>query len=72
MVTLSVRKKYRAVAMEMAAYLDDHYTEMRVLTDTGDTLAIICNKASIIAVQQHIEQMARACPEILTWDAERA
>ena len=59
--------RYRAVSMEFAADLDAHSVEMHVRTDTGKTIAVVCPRNSIFAVQKHIEQMAQACPEIATW-----
>jgi len=59
--------RYRAVSMELAAYLDARNVEMHILTDTGETLTVVCPRDSIFAVQRHIEQMGRACPEIVTW-----
>ena len=59
--------RYRAVSMELAAYLDGHYVEMHILADTGQSIAVACDKDSIFAIQRHIEQMGRACPEISTW-----
>ena len=65
--------RYRAVAMEFAADLDAHSVEMHVRTDTGKTIAVVCPRNSIFAVQKHIEQMGQACPEIATWsDEDRA
>lgn len=61
--------QYRAVTMELAADLDACNVEMRILTDTGKTIAIVCPRDSIFAVQKHIEQMGKACPEIATWSA---
>ena len=61
------RIRYRAVSMELAAYLDARYVEMHIFTDTGASIAIVCDKDSIFAVQRHIEQMGRECPEIATW-----
>lgn len=61
------RVRFRAVAMQLVADLDEHYVEMLVVTDTGQTVAIAYEKDSILAVQGHIEQMARACPEISKW-----
>jgi hypothetical protein len=58
---------YRAVSMELVAYLDARHVEMNILTDTGATLSIICPRDSIFAVQKHIEEMGQACPEIATW-----
>jgi hypothetical protein len=59
--------RYRAVSMELAAYLDAHNVEIRIFTDTDKTIAIVCPRDSIFALQKHIEQMAKACPEIATW-----
>jgi hypothetical protein len=59
--------RYRAVSMELAAYLDARNVEMHILTDTGETITVVCPRDSIFAVQRHIEQMGRACPEIVTW-----
>jgi hypothetical protein len=59
--------RYRAVSMELAAYLDGRYVEMHILTDTGETIAVACDGDSIFAVQRHIAQMKRECPEISSW-----
>jgi hypothetical protein len=59
--------RFRAVAMQLVADLDGRYVEMHVITETGDAVAIACEKDSIFAVQRHIEQMARECPEISSW-----
>lgn len=59
--------RYRAVSMELAADLDARNVEMHILTDTGKTIAIVCPRDSIFAIQKHIEQIAKACPEIATW-----
>ena len=61
--------RYCAVSMEVAACLDGPYVEMHLLTDTGKLIAIMCEKESLLAIQRHIEQMERACPEIATWTA---
>ena len=61
--------RYRAVSMELAAYLDGRYVEMHILTDSGETIAVACDKDSIFAVQRHIEEIGQACPEISTWKA---
>ena len=53
--------------MQLTAYLDGRYVEMHILTDMGKTIDIICEKDSIFSVQQHIEQIGRACPEISNW-----
>jgi hypothetical protein len=59
--------RYRAVSMELAAYLDARNVEMHILTDSGKTVTIVCPRDSIFAIQKHIEQIAKACPEIATW-----
>ena len=59
--------RYRAVSMELAAYLDGRYVEMHILADTGQSIAVACDKGWIFAIQRHIEQMGRECPEISTW-----
>jgi hypothetical protein len=59
--------RYRAVSMELAAYLDGRYVEMHILTDTGKTIAVACPRDSIFAVQRQIERIGRECPEIATW-----
>jgi hypothetical protein len=59
--------RYRAVSMELVAYLDDRYVEMHIRTDAGKTVSIVCEKDSIFAVQRHIESLGRECPEIATW-----
>lgn len=61
--------RYCAISMELAAYLDDRYVEMHILTDTGKTVAIVCKEDSILAIQRNIEKLAGACPEIATWRA---
>ncbi len=67
MNTPSAQTRYRAVSMEFAAYLDRRYVEMHILTDTGKAIAVVCEGDSIFAIQHHIEQMGRECPQILTW-----
>jgi hypothetical protein len=59
--------KYRAVSMEFAVDFDARNVEMRIRTDAGKTISIVCSRNSILAVQKHIDQMADACPEIATW-----
>ncbi len=59
--------RFRAVAMQLIADLDGRYVEMHVVTDTGQTVAIACEKDSIFTVQRHIEQMGRECPEVSSW-----
>jgi hypothetical protein len=67
MTFTSAAVRYRAVSMELAAYLDARNVEMHILTDTGKTITIVCPRDSIFAIQKHIEQIAKACPEIATW-----
>ena len=67
MMSIPTAVRYRAVSMELAAYLDAHNVEMHILTDTGKTITIVCPHDSIFAIQKHIEQIAKACPEIATW-----
>jgi len=64
-----VQAKYHAVSMQLATYLDGRYVEMLILTDTGRTISITCDKDSIFAIQQHIEKLGKDCPEIATWTA---
>jgi hypothetical protein len=59
--------RYLATSMELAAYLDGRYVEMHIRTDIGQNISIVCARDSIFAIQQHIEQMGRECPEISTW-----
>jgi hypothetical protein len=40
---------------------------MRILTDTGKSIAVACGGDSIFTVQRHIEQMKHECPEISSW-----
>jgi hypothetical protein len=61
------RIRYHATSMELAAYLDERYVEMRIHTHTGENIAVVCARDSIFAIQRHIEQMGRECPEISTW-----
>lgn len=65
----SSKIRYCAVSMELAAYLDDRYVEMHILTDTGKTVSIVCKEDSIFAIQRNIEKLVGACPEIATWRA---
>ena len=64
--------RYRAVSMALVAYLDDRVVEMRILTDKGDTIIVACPMDSIFAIQRHIEQLGRECPEIATWNGSAA
>ena len=64
----TVTKRYRPLSMQLVAYLDGHYVELHVLTDNGETISISCPGDSIFALQQHIEQFSRQCPEIAGWN----
>jgi hypothetical protein len=66
----TAQPRYRAVSMELAAYLDGHYVEMHIVTDAGETVAIVCPRDSIFAIQRHIAQIGRDCPEISTWSQD--
>jgi hypothetical protein len=59
--------RYSAVSMRLAAYLDEQSVAMHIVTDTGQTVTVVCPKDSIFAIQRHIEQIGRQCPEIATW-----
>ena len=59
--------RYRAASMQLAAKLRGRYVEMRIRTDIGENITVVCARDSIFAVQQHIEQLRRECPEIATW-----
>lgn len=61
---------FRAVSMEFAAYLDTHTVEMHILTDSGQSIAVVCPRASIFAIQKHIGEICAACPEIATWSED--
>jgi hypothetical protein len=67
MIKTKTAPRYRAVSMELAAYLDDRYVEMRIVTDTGEAVAVVCPRDSIFALQRHIERIRHDCPEIATW-----
>jgi hypothetical protein len=62
---------HRAVTVQLAADLDGRYVEMRIVTAAGETIAVACPRDSIFAIQQHIEQIGRECPEIATWGQHR-
>jgi len=59
--------RYRATSMELAAHLDEQYVEMHIFTDAGKAITVVCDKDSIFSIQQHIEEISRACPEISSW-----
>ncbi len=62
--------RFCAVSMEFAAYLDAHTVEMHIVTDTGQSIAVVCPRDSIFAIQKHIAEMRDACPEIATWSGD--
>lgn len=59
--------RYHATSMELAAYLEQRYVEMRIRTDAGQSVVVVCPRDSIFAIKRHIEQIGQACPEIATW-----
>jgi hypothetical protein len=59
--------RYRAVALEFAACLDEHCVEMHIFTDEGKTIAVACPNDSIFEIQRHIEKLGHECPVIATW-----
>ena len=67
MARTTASSRYRAVSMALAAHLDDRYVEMRIVTDTGETIAVVCPSDSIFAIQRQIERIGRDCPEIASW-----
>ena len=52
MTPAPVRLCFRAVSMEFAAYLDTHTVEMHILTDSGQSIAVVCPRDSIFAIQR--------------------
>jgi len=58
---------YRAISIELAAYLDEECVEIHILTDTGKIIAVTCPSDSIFSIQRHIDQLGQQCPEIATW-----
>jgi hypothetical protein len=60
-------ERYHAIALQLAAYLDEQCVEMHILTNTGATIAVACPNDSIFALQRHIERLGRECPEVATW-----
>ena len=67
MTSVKPSPRYRAASMELAAYLDDRYVEMRIVTDTGEAIAVVCPYDSIFTVKRHIEKIGHDCPEIASW-----
>ena len=70
MTPAPVSLRFRAVSMEFSAYFDAHTVEMRILSDTGQNIVIVCPRNSIFTVQKQIAEMREACPEIATWSEE--
>src|SRR5437879_3739357 len=70
MVSAPSSPRYRAVSMELAAYLDGHYVEMHIVTETGEAISIVCPRDSIFAVQRHIERIGHDCPQIASWNLD--
>jgi len=52
--------------MQLAAYLDERCVEMRIVTDTGKSIAIVYDRDGIFAIERHIDQVpsSRECLEI--------
>jgi hypothetical protein len=67
MTNTKASPRYHAVSMELAAYLDGHYVEMHIVTDTGEAVAVVCPRDSIFVVQRQIARIGHDCPEIATW-----
>jgi hypothetical protein len=64
--------RHRAIAMEFAAFLDEHCVEMRILTDAGEAITIACPSGSILEIQRQIDRLGSQCPEIATWNLLQA
>ena len=60
-------RRYRAISMQLAAYLGGPYVEMHILTDTGKTVPLICEQQQVPALQRHIESLRADTPEIAAW-----
>ncbi len=61
--------RYRAVSMGLSADYGERCVEIHFLFDTGETIAVMCPRDSIFAIQRHIAELVRECPEIATWAA---
>jgi phosphate uptake regulator len=59
--------RFRAATMELVAYLDERRVDMHIITETGEAVAVTCDRDSIFRVQRSIERMGRDCPEIASW-----
>lgn len=56
-----------ASSMELAAFLDEQYVEMRIATQDGTRLTVVCDRNSILKIERHIRDLAAGCPQIGTW-----
>ncbi len=61
-------RRYRAVSMELAAHSDSHLVEMRILTDTGEAIAIVCQRESIVSVQRNVAETGRVSADMAMWN----
>jgi hypothetical protein len=59
--------RFLASSMELAAYLDEQYVEMRIATPDGKRVTVVCNRDSILKIERHIRDLAAECPQIGTW-----
>lgn len=66
----TVANRYGAVSMQLAVYFESRHVELHILTDRGELIAVACPGDSILALQQHIEQIGRQCPEISGWNTK--
>jgi hypothetical protein len=57
----------RAISVDFATCPDQPSVEMHILTDAGKMIAVVCDRASLFPMQQHIEQIGRAYPGIQAW-----
>lgn len=64
--------RYRAISMELAAYLDECCVGMHILTADGQTISVSRPTDSIFAVLRHIKRLGIDCPEIATWGAVKS
>lgn len=64
----SNRIRIRAVAVQLVSHLDGRYVDLTFFTDCGQTVSITCDNGAIFKIQRNIEQMARDCPEMASWD----
>jgi hypothetical protein len=59
--------RFLASSMELAAFLDEQYVEMRIATKDGTRLTVVCDRNSILQIERHIRDLATECPQIGTW-----